>query len=125
MKNKRNEIYELKENIYSSNIEKSKLNEKMFENPIHILMYGYIKECFEKGENPSQTSLISKFEIKEDINEVSGILALDVQSDDTDRAVSDYINQIKQKGGTEKALRLLQEGAISLEEFNAMINNKG
>lgn len=30
MKNKRNEIYELKENIYSSNIEKSKLNEKMF-----------------------------------------------------------------------------------------------
>ncbi|MBE7051190.1 MAG: DNA primase [Ruminococcaceae bacterium] len=103
----------------------SAINEKMFENPIHILMYGYIKECFEKGENPSQTSLISKFEIKEDINTVSGILALDVQSDDTDRAVSDYINQIKQKGGTEKALRLLQEGAISLEEFNAMINNKG
>jgi len=30
MKNKRNEIYKLKENIYSSNIEKSKLNEKMF-----------------------------------------------------------------------------------------------
>jgi len=30
MKNKRNEIYELKENIYSSNIEKSKLNEKIF-----------------------------------------------------------------------------------------------
>ena len=30
MKNKRNEIYELKENIYSSNIERSKLNEKMF-----------------------------------------------------------------------------------------------
>ena len=30
MKNKRNEIYELKENIYSSNIEKSKLNEKLF-----------------------------------------------------------------------------------------------
>jgi len=30
MKNKRNDIYELKENIYSSNIEKSKLNEKMF-----------------------------------------------------------------------------------------------
>ena len=30
MKNKRNEIYELKESIYSSNIEKSKLNEKMF-----------------------------------------------------------------------------------------------
>lgn len=30
MKNKRNEIYELKENIYSSNIEKSKLNERMF-----------------------------------------------------------------------------------------------
>lgn len=30
MKNKRNEIYELKENIYSANIEKSKLNEKLF-----------------------------------------------------------------------------------------------
>lgn len=30
MKNKRNEIYELKENIYSSNIEKSKLNEKLY-----------------------------------------------------------------------------------------------
>ena len=30
MKNKRNEIYELKENIYSSNIERSKLNERMF-----------------------------------------------------------------------------------------------
>ncbi len=30
MKNKRNEIYELKESIYSLNIEKSKLNEKIF-----------------------------------------------------------------------------------------------
>lgn len=30
MKNKRNEIYELKENIYSANIEKSKLKEKLF-----------------------------------------------------------------------------------------------
>ena len=73
----------------------------------------------------SQSTLLSKFDTKEDVNTASGILALDVQSDDTDRAVSDYINQIKQKGGTEKALRLLQEGAISLEEFNAMINNKG
>src|SRR5574344_1827405 len=30
MENKKNEIYELKENIYSANIEKSKLNEKLF-----------------------------------------------------------------------------------------------
>lgn len=97
----------------------------MFEDPIHRLIFSYIHECWEKGESVSHSSLLSKFDSKEDINTVSGILALDVQSDDNDRAVSDYINQIKEKGSTEKALRLLQEGSISLEQFNEMIKNKG
>ena len=69
--------------------------------------------------------LLSRFDTKEDINAVSGILALDVQSDDTAQAVSDYINQINEKAGPEMALALMKEGKISLEEFNAMINNKG
>ena len=39
-----------------------------------------------------------------EINEASGILALDVQSDDTDRAVSDYIKQIKEKNNNKDPL---------------------
>ena len=65
------------------------------------------------------------FDTKEEINAVSGILALDLQSDDSDKAVNDYINQIKEKAGPERAMELLQKGEITLEEFNKMINNKG
>lgn len=104
---------------------RNRIAESMFENPIHRLIYSYIKECCEKGEKVSHSTLLSRFDTKEDVNAVSGILALDVQSDDNDRAVSDYINQIQEKAGTERALRLLQEGKLSLEEFNKMINNKG
>ena len=103
---------------------RDRISETMFENPIHRRIFGYIKECFENGDNVSQSTLLSKFDTKEDVNTASGILALDVQSDDTDRAVSDYINQINQKAGTERAMRLLQEGAISLEEFNEIINKR-
>lgn len=103
---------------------RDRISETMFENQIHRRIFGYIKECFENGDNVSQSTLLSKFDTKEDVNTASGILALDVQSDDTDRAVSDYINQINQKAGTERAMRLLQEGAISLEEFNEIINKR-
>lgn len=55
MKNKRNDIYQLKENIYSSNIEKSKLNEKMFslnENAKKVEEgYNSYKEIEEKVDN--------------------------------------------------------------------------
>lgn len=101
------------------------LDESMFETPIHKIIFSYIKECSEKDEKTSNTALMAKFDTNEEINEASGILALDVQSDDTDRAVSDYIKQIKEKSGVQRALELLQSGAVSLEEFNAMINNKG
>ncbi len=103
---------------------RDRIDETMFENQIHRRIFRYIKECFENGDNVSQSTLLSKFDTKEDVNTASGILALDVQSDDTDRAVSDYINQINQKAGTERAMRLLQEGAISLEEFNEIINKR-
>ena len=73
---------------------RDRISETMFENPIHRRIFGYIKECFENGDNVSQSTLLSKFDTKEDVNTASGILALDVQSDDTDRAVSDYINQM-------------------------------
>lgn len=103
----------------------SQINVSMFENPIHISVYNYIKECMENGEKVSNTSLIAKFDTNDDINAVSGILALDIQSDDTDKAVRDYINQIKEKGGAEKALELLKENKITFEEFNEMIKNRG
>ena len=55
MKNKRNEIYELKENIYSANIEKSKLNEKLFslkENAKKVEEgYNSYKEVSDKVDN--------------------------------------------------------------------------
>ncbi len=101
------------------------LDISMFESSIHRTIFAYIDECFKKGEKVSNTMLLSRFETKEEINAVSGILAMDVQSDDTAHAVSDYINQIKQKAGPEMALQLMKEGKISLEEFNKMINNKG
>ena len=101
------------------------IDESMFVTPIHKVIFSYIKECSEKDEKTSNTALMAKFDTNEEINEASGILALDVQSDDTDRAVSDYIKQIKEKSGVQRALELMQSGALSLEEFNAMINNKG
>ncbi len=103
----------------------SKIDITMFENPLHKKVYSYIKECSEKGERVSNSYLLSTFDTKEDINAVSGILALDLQSDDSDKAVNDYINQIKEKAGPERAMELLQKGEITLEEFNKMINNKG
>lgn len=104
---------------------REQLDISMFENPIHRIIYTYIDECYQKGEKLSQSMLLSRFETKEEINTVSGILATDVQSDDTALAVSDYINQIKEKAGPQKALQLMKEGKITLEEFNRMINNKG
>lgn len=62
---------------------------------------------------------------EDDINEATSILALDAQSDDTDKAVSDYINQINQKSGPQRAMELLKQNKITLEEFNDIINNKG
>jgi len=103
----------------------SKIDITLFENPLHKKIYSYIKDCSEKGEKVSNSYLLSTFDTKEDINAVSGILALDLQSDDSDKAVNDYINQIKEKAGPERAMELLQEGKITLEEFNKMINNKG
>ncbi len=104
---------------------KDQIDETLFTSPIHKLIYSYIKECHQKGETVSQSSLLSRFNTKEDVNSVSGILALDVQSEDNDKAVSDYINQIKQKSYSENAIKLFEEGKISLEEFNNIINNKG
>ncbi len=104
---------------------KPKIDEEIFESSIHKKIYRYILECHEKGEKVSQSMLLSEFDTKEDVNTVSGILALDVMSDDNDKAVSDYINQINQKSSSERAIRLLQEGKLSLQEFNDIINNKG
>ena len=104
---------------------RSQLDISMFESQTHRVIYSYIEECSDKKEKVSNSMLLSRFDTKEDINAVSGILALDVQSDDTAQAVSDYINQINEKAGPEMALALMKEGKISLEEFNAMINNKG
>ena len=103
---------------------KDQVTDALFENPIHKKILDYIKECHEKGEPVSQSSLLSGFDTKEDINLVSGILALDVLSEDNDRAVADYINQIKQKSDNERAIKLFEEGKLSLEEFNNIINNK-
>jgi len=104
---------------------KDLVTDSLFENPIHKIIFNYINECHQKGESVSQSSLLARFDTKEDINTVSGILALDVQSEDNDKAVSDYINQIKQKSDSERAVKLFEEGRISLEEFNKIINNKG
>lgn len=103
----------------------SRINETMFDSRVHLEIYRYIKQCAESGEKFSQSALINRFDNSDDINAVSGILALDVQSDDTDKAVSDYINQINEKAGPERALELLRENKITIEQFNAMINNKG
>lgn len=103
----------------------SMLDESMFENSLHIMIFRYIKECMENGEKVSNISLMAKFNTNDEINAVSGILALDVQSDDTDKAVKDYIKQIKEKGGAEKAYELLKNNKITLEQFNEMIKNKG
>lgn len=101
------------------------LSEDMFESRVHKAIFIYIKNCFEKGEKVSNTSLINSFETEDEIQEVCGILALDIQSEDNVKAVEDYINEIKQKSGPQRALELLQQNKITLEEFNNIINNKG
>lgn len=104
---------------------KSKLSEDMFTLPIHKTIFKYIKDCFENGGETSNTALISMLNTEDDINEATSILALDAQSEDTDKAVSDYINQINQKSGPQRAMELLKQNKITLEEFNDIINNKG
>lgn len=65
MKNKRNEIYELKENIYSANIEKSKLNEKMFSlNEMSKKVeegYNYYKDISDKVDNIKSVKDVMSF----------------------------------------------------------------
>ena len=67
----------------------------------------------------------NSFETEDEIQEVCGILALDIQSEDNIKAVGDYINEIKQKSGPERAMELLKQNKITFEEFNNIINNKG
>ena len=104
---------------------KSQIDESMFERPVHKTIYTYIKDSYAKGEKVSNTGLIGILETEDDIKEAYGILALDIQSDDTAKAVSDYITQIKDTAGPEKAYELLKQGKITLEEFNEMLSNKG
>lgn len=103
----------------------SQLGEDMFETSVHKKIFAYIKDCYEKGEKVSNTSLINSFETEDEIQEVCGILALDIQSEDNIKAVGDYINEIKQKSGPERAMELLKQNKITFEEFNNIINNKG
>ena len=103
----------------------ARLDEDMFERSVHKAIYNYIKSCFEKGEKVSNTSLINSFETEDDIQEACGILALDIQSDDNVKAADDYINEINAKAGPERALELLRQNRITLEQFNDIINNKG
>jgi len=104
---------------------RSKLSHDMFERNVHKIIYSYLNEVYEKGENVSNTGLIGKFDTEDDIKEAYGILALDIQSDDNKKAVNDYISEIKRKAGPEKAMELLKQNKITLEEFNNIINNKG
>jgi len=104
---------------------REKITEDMFEKNIHKTIFNYIKESFAKGEKVSNTGLIGILETEDDIKEAYGILALDIQSDDTVKAVTDYINQINDTAGPEKAYELLKAGKITLEEFNKMLSNKG
>lgn len=101
------------------------LSEDMFETSVHKKIFTYIKNCYEKGEKVSNTCLINSFETEDEIQEVCGILALDIQSEDNIKAVGDYINEIKQKSGPERAMELLKQNKITFEEFNNIINNKG
>ncbi|MBQ6893875.1 MAG: DNA primase [Clostridia bacterium] len=102
-----------------------RLDEDMFERNVHKAIFSYIKACFENGEKLSNTTLINSFESEDDIQEACGILALDIQSDDSAKAVEDYINEINAKSGPERALELLRQNKITLEQFNEIINNKG
>lgn len=102
-----------------------RLDEAMFERNVHKIIFNYIKKCFENGEKLSNTSLLNSFDTEDDIQEACGILALDIQSEDNVKAVDDYINEINSKSGPERALELLRENKITLEQFNAIINNKG
>ena len=97
----------------------------MFERNVHKIIFDYIKYCYENGEKLSNTSLLNSFDTEDDIQEACGILALDIQSEDNVKAVDDYINEINSKSGSERALELLRENKITLEQFNAIINNKG
>jgi len=107
------------------NKHKDRISEDMFDNPIQKKLYEYIRKCAESGTVVSSTALIEEFESEEDINAVMGILALDIQSDDTELAVNDYIKQINENGAVQRAFRLFKENKITLEEFNSIINNKG
>ena len=102
-----------------------RLDEAMFERSVHKAIFSYIKLSYEKGEKLSNTSLLNSFETEDDIQEACGILALDIQSEDNVKAVDDYINEINAKAGPERALELLRQNKISLEQFNEIINNKG
>ncbi len=107
------------------NKHKERINEDMFENDIQKKLYRYIKHCSENTIPVSGTALLNEFESEEDINALTGILALDIQSDDTELAVNDYIKQINENGAVQRAFKLFKENKITLEEFNSIINNKG
>lgn len=100
---------------------KSHISEDMFSSSLHKKIYNHISDCLKKGEKPTNTSVISLFETSEEINEVSGILALDIQIEDSEKAVIDYIKQINEKSTMQRAISMLNNNEITLEEFNEMI----
>ncbi len=101
---------------------KDRLSEDMFANDVHRTIYRYIAKCDANGEKCSNTALLALFENEEDIQTACTILAMDNQSDDTRKAACDYIREINERSGPERALELLKENKITLEEFNNMIN---
>lgn len=101
---------------------KGEISEDMFESELHKVIYKYIKDCDEKNERCLNTALLSLFDNEDDIQTACTILAMDNQSDDTRKAMRDYIAEIKDRSGPQKALELLKENKITLEEFNNMIN---
>ncbi len=101
---------------------KDRINEDMFDSGVHRTIYRYIEECNSRDERCSNTALLSLFDNEDDIQTACTILAMDNQSDDIGKAVNDYISQINERSGPERALELLKENKITLEEFNNMIN---
>lgn len=101
------------------------LNESIFENGIHRKLLKYIDEKYESGGTIDAPTLLEAFDSDEEVKELTFILSLDNQTDDSEKAFRDYIKIINERINRRNILKMLSgHDSESISKLNDKIKNQ-
>ena len=101
------------------------VSETLFENETHLKLLRYIEEKYAEDSTIDLPSVIEAFENEEDIREITLILSLDNQTEDSEKAFRDYIKIINDRMNRNNILKMLGgHNSESIAKLNDEIKNQ-